>query len=127
MRPLQLRGMFLPGLRLLGGAAAPGNVGKVAERLQQEPAEPYALALARLADAVHAVVPVAAEDQRQAVGAGPRHREIEGPHAMVVDRGASSSDTSGAKKASCCPGASGSPFDEGDLLVRIVSSPVVLT
>jgi hypothetical protein len=43
--------------------------GAVGQRGAQEPAEPHALAAALQAEAVHAVVPVAAADQRQAVGA----------------------------------------------------------
>ena len=43
------------------------NGAKTVERRVQEPGEPDALAAPRLADAVHAVVPVAGADQRQAV------------------------------------------------------------
>lgn len=49
---------------MLGITLGLGDGSEVAQRLQQEPAKPDALALALLADAVHAVVPVAAEDQR---------------------------------------------------------------
>ena len=51
----------------------------------QEPAQPDALALARLADAVHAVVPVAGADQRQAVRAGGE-AEVEAARAMLEQR-----------------------------------------
>src|ERR1043166_5072042 len=43
--------------------------GKPVEDLGQEPAEPHALAPAPVPDAVHAVVPVAGPDERQAVRA----------------------------------------------------------
>ena len=78
--------MLLPGLGALGVALRLGDRREVAERLQQEPAEPDALALALLADAVHAVVPVAAEDQRQAVGAGALDGEVERARAVLVER-----------------------------------------
>ena len=45
---------------------------KSLERRVEQPAEPDALALAQFADAVHAVVPVAGADQRQAVRRRPR-------------------------------------------------------
>src|SRR5690606_17382381 len=58
-------------------AALGGEGGEVAQRLAQEPAEPDAGAAAVLADAVHAVVPVAAEDQRQAVLPGAGNGKVE--------------------------------------------------
>ena len=51
----------------------------------EEPAQPDAFAAARLADAVHAVVPVAGAHQGQAVHAG-LEAEIEAPRAMLVQR-----------------------------------------
>ena len=56
------------------------------ERGVQEPAEPDALALPQFADAVHAVVPVAGADQRQAVGA-ERQALIERAGAMLEQSG----------------------------------------
>ena len=51
-----------------GGVAAPaGQFDELRQHLVEEEPEPDALALAVLADQVHAVIPVAAADQRQAV------------------------------------------------------------
>ena len=52
----------------------------------QQPAQPDALAPALLAHPVHAVVPVAAADQRQAVGAD-RQARVKRAGAMVVQAG----------------------------------------
>ena len=57
------------------------------ERCLQEPSEPDALALAFLADAVHAVVPVAGTEQRQTV-LSDLQRVIEPPGAVLEQRGA---------------------------------------
>ncbi len=51
----------------------------------EEPREPHALALALVADPVHAVVPVAAADQRQPVHAG-RPAGLDRADAVLVDR-----------------------------------------
>jgi hypothetical protein len=56
--------LLSPGVIVLTRASGYG--GKSVNRFEQEPAEPDALALSADADPVHAVVPVAAEDQRQA-------------------------------------------------------------
>jgi hypothetical protein len=92
----------VPGSRLLRrsqrlgmGAPAPGairiaGVGEGREDrdgAQEQPAEPDALALAALADPVHAVVPVAGADQRQAVGAGQLEALVEAAGAMLEQRG----------------------------------------
>ncbi len=53
---------------------------------QEQPAEPDALALAALADPVHAVVPVAGADQRQAMGAGQGEALVEAARAMLEQR-----------------------------------------
>ena len=52
----------------------------------QKPAEPDALALATFADAVHAVVPVAGTDQRQAVDA-EREALVKPARAVLEQRG----------------------------------------
>ena len=52
----------------------------------QEPAEPHALAAAVLADAVHAVVPVAGADQRQAMLAH-LERALEAAAAVLEESG----------------------------------------
>ena len=52
----------------------------------QEPAEPDALAPAALADPVHAVVPVAGADQRQAVRAGQSRLLVEAARAVLEER-----------------------------------------
>ena len=53
------------------------------QRGVQKPAEPDALAAARGADPVHAVVPVAGAEQRQAVRADGQAR-IQRAHAMLI-------------------------------------------
>ena len=52
------------------GVAGIGQSRHAAQRVQQQPAQPDALSLSGFADAVHAVVPVARADQRQAQGSG---------------------------------------------------------
>src|SRR5690349_16016058 len=47
-----------------------GDRDEVGKRLEQEPAEPHALSTPGRADPVHAVVPVPAQDERQATRAG---------------------------------------------------------
>jgi hypothetical protein len=64
-------------------AAAPG--GELREHVKQEERQPHALASALLADEVHAVVPVAAAHQRQAVLAKPQSA-IDRADAMLVER-----------------------------------------
>jgi hypothetical protein len=49
----------------------------------QQPAEPHAFTLATFADAVHAVVPVAGADERQAVLAGELETLVEGAGAVL--------------------------------------------
>ena len=58
---------------------------KRSQRRVQEPAEPDALAAACDADAIHAVVPIAGAEQRQAVRAD-RQTRIERAHAMLEQR-----------------------------------------
>src|SRR5690606_24741087 len=78
--------MLFPGLGVLVVALRLGDGGEVAQRTEQEPAEPHALTLALFADAVHAVVPVAAEDQRQAGRAAALDGEVERAGAMLIER-----------------------------------------
>src|SRR5690606_36174354 len=86
-RLLQAACMIFPrfGMRMVASLA--GDRRKAAQRAGKEPAEPDARAAAGFADAVHAVVPVAAEDERQAVLPCPQDRKIERAGAMVVERG----------------------------------------
>ena len=77
--------MGLPGLCPFQLLAGLGDRDEGAERCMDEPAQPHALALARLADAVHAVVPVSCAHQRQAVRAGGE-REVEAARAMLEQR-----------------------------------------
>ena len=51
----------------------------------EEPAEPHAFAAAAVADAVHAVVPVAGADERQPVRAVV-HRAVDGADAVLEER-----------------------------------------
>ena len=63
--------------REIGALAGIADRGEVGQHADEEPSEPHALAAAFVADAVHAVVPVAAAHQRQpvlAVPAGVRDR-----------------------------------------------------
>ena len=76
-------------------ASPPGRARKLAARLGdaskggqngvQEPSQPDALPPALIADSVHAVVPVARTDKRQAVYAN-RQAPVEGRHAVVEQR-----------------------------------------
>src|SRR3984957_20110597 len=75
------------------------NISQRRERLQrrvEEPSEPDALALACLADAIHAVVPVAGFEQRNSVDSN-REALIECKRAMFEDRAAPLGD-GGLKK-----------------------------
>src|SRR3990167_8782624 len=82
--------MLAPALCTLGvadGWSRPGQGGEQLEGAQQQPAEPYAFALAAFADAVHAVVPVATADQWQAEFAGQLQALLEAPGAVLEQRG----------------------------------------
>ena len=69
-----------------GGVAARGHDrAEIAQNLRHEPAEPHALAAAAVPDTVHAVVPVAGADQRQAVGA-PGEPALDRANAVLVER-----------------------------------------
>ena len=74
-----------------GVAAAVGQRGEVGEDTEEEEAEPDAFAAAFVANAVHAVVPVAAAHEGQAVGAGGE-RAADGADAMLVERGGIAGD-----------------------------------
>ena len=69
------------------------------QRGVQEPAEPDAFAAAVFADAIHAVVPVAGADQRQAV-LRPCTARLRAA-AAVFEQVAVRSLTAGSKNASC--------------------------
>ena len=84
-RDAQGVGMGLPGPHPGRLLARRGDRDEGGERCVQEPAQPDALALARLADAIHAVVPVAGAHQRQAVRAGGE-REVEAAGAVLEQR-----------------------------------------
>src|SRR6185436_14293815 len=64
-----------------------GQHRELPEDLGEEPPQPHALATALVADAVHAVVPVADSDQRQTVRSGGE-TALDRTHAVVVERGA---------------------------------------
>ena len=93
------------------------------ERRVQEPAEPDALALAAVADPVHAVVPVAGADQRQAVRADGE-AAVERARAVLEERARCSSETVGWKKASCSPARSVGPSRNGTVSSSTATSPV---
>ena len=86
-RFLQTARMSGPGLdaRFVAALARKGQ--EILHRLQQEPAQPNAFAAPFLADAIHAVVPVAAQDQGETVRAGALHRQVERQRAVLVEAG----------------------------------------
>ena len=67
-------------------AARIGELREGVERGVQHPAKPDALALAALADTVHAVIPIAAADQRQTMAAD-RQAGVQRAGAMLVEAG----------------------------------------
>ena len=66
-------------------AAPPGQLGELREHVVKEERQPDAFAFAVLADQVHAVIPVAAAHQRQAVVAEAQ-AVVDGADAMLVER-----------------------------------------
>src|SRR5688572_7737716 len=85
-RLLKRRGMIAPFRRARGVAPRLRQWDEGGESHVQEPPEPHAFPPARLADPVHAVVPVPAADQREPVRAALEAR-VEGDRAMFVDTG----------------------------------------
>ena len=91
-RGLQRAGVRSPRCGAGRVAARVGERREGAERRVKQPAEPDALALAKFADAVHAVVPVAGADQRQSVradleaGIEPARAVLEQRADLVGDR-----------------------------------------
>ncbi len=74
--------------QVVASASSPRACASGRERIErgvQEPAQPHALAAAVLADAIHAVVPVASADQRQAVCA--EVRTFQAAPTMLEQRG----------------------------------------
>src|SRR5579863_9987587 len=80
--------MNAPLFRALMFAARIRNLGKLPQNRVQKPAEPYAFAFTVLADAIHAVVPIAGAHQRQAVRT-KTEAAIQGSRAMLEQRRAS--------------------------------------
>src|SRR5690606_1069022 len=80
------RGRVRPPASRAIGVALVGEGCEERDGAQQEPAEPHALALAAFADPVHAVIPVAGADERQAVLAGERQALVEATGAMLEER-----------------------------------------
>ena len=66
-----------------GVAAQAGHGREILQHLVQEEGQPHAFTLAVLADLVHAIVPVAGTDQRQAPFAEAQ-AVLDGAHAMLV-------------------------------------------
>ena len=81
---VQLCGFRLATLRERKIVTQPRHLGEFAEDVTEEESEPHAFALAMLADEIHAVVPVAAADERQSMRAESQAVENR-PHAMLVD------------------------------------------
>ena len=75
-----------PGGGAFNVAAFVCNRSKGFQGREQEPAKPNAFAFSRFANAVHAVIPVAGADQRQAVGAMGQ-AAIKGAGAMLIQGG----------------------------------------
>src|SRR5262249_43379175 len=73
-RLLKRARVFAPTISARMLTAFIGNRRKTQQRGMEEPAEPDAFAFAVLADLVHAVVPIACSDQRQAVRADCKGR-----------------------------------------------------
>src|ERR1039458_7798160 len=73
--------METPGLRAPVFTARIGNFGKLPKNRVQEPAEPDTFSLSLLADAIHAVIPIARAHQWQAMAAN-RETSIHGTRAM---------------------------------------------
>ena len=95
--PLAVPGIFLDvflQLRGVGGAmlgegsvvAAAGEFGELHQHIVEEESQPDAFAASMFADEIHAVVPIAAADEREAVGA-EFEAVIDGAHAVLVERG----------------------------------------
>src|SRR5208282_3098163 len=82
----------------------------------KEPAEPGTLAFARLADAVHAIVPVARPEQRDSVDAN-RQAMVERPRAVFEDRATLLGDR-GHKERFILAGTQFRTVKEGDRLVE---------
>ena len=83
--PGQRLGRFDPVDLLVEAGLAFGQAGKALHRRHREPAEPDALATALATETVHAVVPVTAADQRQAMAA-PGVAVLQRPLAVFVER-----------------------------------------
>ena len=82
---LQLRRLVGALVGKLVIAPASGQFREALQHVVEEERQPHALALAFLADEVHAVVPVAAADQRQPVRAESQS-VFDRPHAVLVER-----------------------------------------
>ena len=82
----QSAGFGQAGFGVGGVAAVPGQPGEGAQHVMQEEGEPDAFALAFAADAVHAVVPVAAFHQGQPAGA-VAHGTVQRADAVFPERG----------------------------------------
>ena len=121
-RPARL-GAVAPGA--LGVAARSRQIGANARRtVAEEEAEPDALAAALDAHAVHAVVPVAAADERQPVRARGQ-AAIDRADAVLVERRRARPTPSAGRSRSCSSGSSGGASRNGTVSSRAPSSPVV--
>ena len=88
--------MCPPDVARAGSIAGLGKRGEGVDDGAEKPAQPDALALALLADPVHAVIPVAGAHQGQAVRADWRG-SVDGPRAMLVQRAPTRRPDSGSK------------------------------
>ncbi len=85
-RIAQRGGTRRPARRQVGRAARRGERGERRERRMQKPPEPDTFTPPGFADPVHAVVPVARADQRQAMLADLRETGLQSAHAMLEQR-----------------------------------------
>src|SRR5437870_1383162 len=101
-----------PGVGALVLAAQLGKASELPEGGVQEPAEPDALAHARLPDAVHAVVPVAGAHEGKPV-APDEQAAVERPSA-VLEEGGPLARQAGLEVRLPLAGGEGGPLEEGD-------------
>ena len=106
--------------------AACASFDELAQHLAEEERHPDALALAVLADQVHAVVPVAAAHQRQAVRAQPQ-AVLDGQRRVLVQRGACGATRWACRSRTRPRPCSGRPSMNGTCSASTARSPVAST
>ena len=112
--------------RQIGAAAALADRREVVQHGHEEPAEPHALAAALVADAVHAVVPVAGADQRQPVRTVLR-RVRDRAHGSARRASPSRTTRAAGGRSPSWPGSSSGASRNGTTSSSTDSSPVAET